>query len=65
VRVSGIAPGDHVARSRHGRTAAKEIVAKTLLKRSGPPEDVVPQPCFSEGCAVRHGQIPAVDGGGA
>ena len=51
---------DPVARGRHGRDSCKdEIVAKTLLKRSGSPEDVVRAALFFvEGRAVRHGPDP-------
>jgi len=65
VRVNGIAPGP-VLWPEAGLPAAvkDEIVAKTLLKRSGSPEDIVRAVLFfAKDAPYVTGQILAVDGG--
>jgi pteridine reductase len=65
VRVNGIAPGP-IMWPEAGMDAQlqKEIVAKTLLKRSGSPEDVVRAALFFvKDAPYVTGQILAVDGG--
>lgn len=65
VRVNGIAPGP-IMWPEAGMDAQlqKEIVAKTLLKRSGSPEDVVRAALFLvKDAPYVTGQILAVDGG--
>jgi pteridine reductase len=65
VRVNGIAPGP-IMWPETGMDAQlqKEIVAKTLLKRSGSPEDVVRAALFFvKDAPYVTGQILAVDGG--
>jgi pteridine reductase len=64
VRVNGIAPGP-IMWPEAGMDAQlqKEIVAKTLLKRSGAPEDVVRAALFFVTAPYVTGQILAVDGG--
>ena len=65
VRVNGIAPGP-IMWPEAGMDAQlqKEIVAKTLLKRSGAPDDVVRAALFFvKDAQYVTGQILAVDGG--
>jgi pteridine reductase len=65
VRVNGIAPGP-IMWPEAGMDAQlqQEIVAKTLLKRSGSPEDVVRAALFFvKDAPFVTGQILAVDGG--
>ena len=65
IRVNGIAPGP-VLWPEAGLTAAleNEIVAKTLLKRSGSPDDIVRAVLFlAKDAPYVTGQILAVDGG--
>ena len=60
VRVNGIAPGP-ILWPEAGMDAQlqNEIVAKTLLKRSGSPDDIVRAALFFvQGCAVRHRADP-------
>jgi len=65
VRVNGIAPGPVLWPEAGVATALKdEIVAKTLLKRSGSPEDIVRAVLFfAKDAPYVTGQILAVDGG--
>ena len=65
VRVNGIAPGPIMwPESGMDAQLQKEIVAKTLLKRSGSPEDVVRAALFFvKDAPYVTGQILAVDGG--
>lgn len=65
VRVNGIAPGPIMwPESGMDPHLQKEIVAKTLLKRSGSPEDVVRAALFFvKDAPYVTGQILAVDGG--
>ena len=54
-----------MAGGRHGRDSCKkEIIAKTLLKRSGSPDDMVRAALFfAKDAPYVTGQILAVDGG--
>ena len=65
VRVNGIAPGPILWPDSGMPTSLQdEIVAKTLLKRSGSPEDVVRAALFlAKDASYITGQILAVDGG--
>jgi pteridine reductase len=65
IRVNGIAPGPIMwPESGMDARLQKEIVAKTLLKRSGTPEDVVRAALFFvKDAPYVTGQILAVDGG--
>jgi pteridine reductase len=65
VRVNGIAPGPILWPEAGMDEALKqEIVAKTLLKRSGSPEDIVRTALFfAKDAPYVTGQILAVDGG--
>jgi pteridine reductase len=65
VRVNGVAPGPILWPDRGISDALKEeIVAKTLLKRSGSPEDIVKAVVyFAKDAPYVTGQILAVDGG--
>jgi pteridine reductase len=65
VRVNGIAPGPVLwPEAGLPATLKEEIVAKTLLKRSGSPEDIVRAVLFfAKDAPYVTGQILAVDGG--
>jgi pteridine reductase len=65
VRVNGIAPGPILwPESGIDASLQKEIIAKTLLKRSGSPEDIVRAVLFfAKDAPFVTGQILAVDGG--
>jgi pteridine reductase len=65
VRVNGIAPGPILWPEAGMDEALKqEIVARTLLKRSGSPEDIVRTALFfAKDAPYVTGQILAVDGG--
>ena len=65
VRVNGIAPGPILWPDREIEEDLKEeIVSKTLLKRSGSPEDIVRTALFfAKDAPYVTGQVLAVDGG--
>jgi pteridine reductase len=65
IRVNGIAPGPILwPEGRIDSKLQEEIVSKTLLKRSGSPEDVVKTALFlAKDAPYVTGQILAVDGG--
>jgi pteridine reductase len=65
VRVNGIAPGPILwPEAGLDPQLQKEIVAKTLLKRSGSPQDIVRTVLFfAKDAPYITGQILAVDGG--